>query len=430
MQEAAVAADIRCLLRLAHKYLGRSWIRGRKSVCAVLLVPVLVIGLLWILGGTLPAVAAGLSAAQKDACLSASGSAAEAACRDALEQEPRDADIRAALSRALIQSRHFDQAIGILRDGLELEPGNADLKAQLARVEQLQDEQRWIEKQNQKREQSSATGMTSRQRAEVGLMQIRCTKLKGRTALEACNQGLALSPGNLALNIGKADALIGLERYGEALDSYQDAQTLDPSNTDIGRAMAKARALRQVSVKKCLQLSGSTALAACSAALQKGGADEAEIRERQGDLLAAAGKKQEAVSSYRAALAAGGGNSSIAAKLEVLSPTGSDSRQSLAPTPPAKIAAGPSPPPVPKPLNAPAPLRKPPQHAPAVAHVPSTAAPKPKPLPEVVAAAEAEKQKIPARLPGTAVAAPAPPAPTEKETGKYSNAALPSGFTH
>jgi len=422
--------DIRSLLRSSRKHLGLSWDRQRKSVCAVVLIPVFVVGLEWTFGGILPAAAAELSAAQREACLSASGSAAEAACRDALVQEPRDAGIRAALSSALVQSRHYDQAISILRDGLELEPGNADMKAQLARVEQLRDEQRWIEKQKQKREQSSASGMTGKQRAEVGRMQIRCTKLRGQTALEACNQGLAISPGNLAFYMGRANALMELERYGEALETYEDAQTLDPSNSEAVRAMAKARALRQVSAKKCLRLNGSTALAACRAALQKGGADEAEIRERQGDLLAAAGKRQAAVDAYRAALAAGGSNRSISAKLGALGEAGTDNQKPPAVTPAATMAAAPSPTPVPKSPKAPVPLRKPPPPAPAVAHVPSMAAPKPKLLPEVIAAAKPEEQTIAARLPETAAAAPTPPASVEKEAGKFSNAPLPSGFTH
>lgn len=422
--------DIRYLLRLSCKHLGLSWDRRRQSVSAVRMVPTLVAGLLWIFGGILPAVSAELSAAQREDCLSASGSTAEAACRNALVQEPRDAGIRAALSNALVQSRHYDQAIRILREGLELEPGNADMKARLARAEQLRDEQRWIEKQKQKREQSSTTGMTSQQRAEVGRMQIRCTKLKGQTALEACNQGLAISPGNVAFYMGRANALMELERYGEALETYEDAQALAPSNSQAGRAMAKARALRQVSVKKCLQLSGSTALAACRAALQKGGADEAEIRERQGDLLSAAGKRQAAVDAYRAALSSGGSTRSISAKLGVLGEAASDNQKPPVATPPVTMAAAASPPPEPKSVNAPVPLRKAPQPAPVVAQVPSKATPKPKPLPEAIEAAKPEEKTIAARLPETATAAPTPPAPVEKETGKFNNAPLPSGFTH
>jgi len=194
--------------------------------------------------------------------------------------------------------------------------------------------------------------------------------------------------------------------------------------------MAKARALRQVSVKKCLQLSGSTALAACRAALQKGGADEAEIRERQGDLLSAAGKRQAAVDAYRAALSSGGSTRSISAKLGVLGEAASDNQKPPVATPPVTMAAAASPPPEPKSVNAPVPLRKAPQPAPVVAQVPSKATPKPKPLPEAIEAAKPEEKTIAARLPETATAAPTPPAPVEKETGKFNNAPLPSGFTH
>jgi tetratricopeptide (TPR) repeat protein len=424
-EAAEAAVDIRCPLRSDRRRLIGCRQR-HNPIFNTGLVAALIVAVLAEIFGAIPAAQAGeSSAAGSEACLAASGSTAVAVCRDALGREPRNSAVRTALSNALVQSRNFDQAVAVLQDGVALEPGNGDIKVQLIKVEQLRDEQRWIEKQKQQRESAPATGMSSRQRVEAERMQIRCTKLTGRTALEACNEGLARFPGNVAFYVGKGDALMGLARYGEALEAYEAARAVEPANADIQRAMVKARALRQVNLKECMELTGSTALAGCSAALQKGGRDEAAVRERQGDLLDAAGQKSEAAAAYRAALSAGGGNQGVAAKLRALGALGAGNPQpGQTALKPVAVVQKPAPAP-------PAPAVRKPQ-APPAPTVPVRPMRAPKPAPRTMAMAKPEmggSMMVKPPMASPADAGP-PPAPVQKQPVTYSNAPLPSGFTH
>ena len=431
--EEVAVVDIRALKpavgRDAHNCLARQNLLAAKGLWGVLLVCA---GLVTI-GISGPAAAAALSQVEREACLSATGQSAVTRCYDALQKDPRDSGIRLALSDALVQLQRYHQAITVLRGGLELEPDNDDIKNRLSRAEQMHKEHIWIEQQKQKRERSSAAGMTSQERMEASRFEIRCSKLTGDLALQACNEGLNKFPGRPMLYIGKGDALMAMERYGEAIEAYQDALTLDSRDATTKGALKKARALRKVSAKKCLELSGTTALEACNAAVKKGGLDEVAIRQRQGDLLNAAGKTQAAVSAYQAALAVDGSNPAVIAKLRAMGIETADSAH-LAGAPSTMTAAAepqtikPSEPaaPVPTSKPAPPPVSKP---APPPA-IPASAKMTPKDLTKPNA--EAKPAAGDTGPPQSEIAARDvhPSMPPETKPARFSNAPLPSGFTH
>lgn len=427
IQETGAGADIKAFMSaLDHPSQGCSALQNPLTFSGLWRV-LLVCAWLGPFGINSLAVAAALSPVEREACLSATGQAAVTRCYDALQKDPHDSQLRLTLSDALIQLQRYHQAIIVLRKGLELEPDNDDIKNRLTRAEQMRKEYIWIEKKKRQREQSSATGMTRQERMEAGRFEIRCSKLTGDLALQACNEGLSRFPGRPVLYTGKGNALMAMERYGEAMEAYQDALTLDPGNATTKSAMKKARALRKVSAKKCLELSGTTALEACNAAVKKGSLDEVAIRQRQGDLLSAAGKTRAAVSAYQAALAVDGSNQRVKAKLEALGIETAHSTN-LEGIPSTKAAAAeprtviPSAPETPMPARKPAPPPSP--VAAASAKIPSKTSTEP------IAAAKPATIDIAPRHPEPAAQDLTPPAPPETKRAEFSNAPLPSGFTH
>ena len=408
--EAAVAGidPQRDIYRLAGRRTGRS---------AGLLV--FKWALLWILV-LAPAVSAASQAAkQRDVCLESSGQAVIDACTAILNEHPEDTTARLALGQAFIASRQYGKAADLFRDGLKLDPGNQDLATQLSLAEQLIDEQRWIEKKQQQRDPASGGSKKGKDRIAARRLEIRCTKLQGAAALEACIEGLREFPGNAVFYRGKGNALMQVKRYGEALDAFQDALVLDPADTLSKSGIVKARSQRKISFNKCMQLDGQVALNACQAALIKGGSDEFAIEQRRGDLLQAAGNTEQAISAYQAALAIDSRNPAVLNKLERLGAPSEKDKE-----PPVKPMAAAKPEPKPALTEAEPPKRPRPKPA------PQDPAKPPKPAASPPPAAETPRAAL------SVPAVKSPPAkhraarPVEEETGKYSNAPLASGFTH
>jgi tetratricopeptide (TPR) repeat protein len=385
------------------------------------------------------------AAADEEAtCLSASGQTAVSACQKALRKDPSNMDIRMALGEALLKLRRYRPAVDVFKAGLEMEPGNRAYKEQLALVESLLKEQAWIEKQRKQRALKTASGQNGKKSVAASRFILRCTKLKGNTALAACNEGLALFPGLAELYRGKGDALMDLNRIGQAILAYREALVLVPDHRDTERKLSMAQTRRRLSVKKCTQLTGIIALSACDAALIKGGPDELIIQQRRGDLLSAMGKRQAAIEAYQAALMIDSGDNTIQRKLAAL---GVVAQQPTPSAPPTSVESVPEKPTI---VAAVDPKPK------AVASSPKTVAPSPRaiapppketPRPPKAAAQQPNKVKVNQQSKETPkkkkTALPLPeklaiPTPekaaslnsTKKVARVYSNGPVAAGVTH
>jgi tetratricopeptide (TPR) repeat protein len=231
-------------------------------------------------------------------CLSATGAAAVAACRQELRSDPGNRDIRLALSDAYLSLKQYEAAVFVLREGFEFFPGDDTIKRQLMLAESYLEEQQWIDQRKKDQAEAKPTGTTDTQ---TRLSVIRCNKLKGQAAIAACNDGLKRSPGNPDLLIGRGKAWMTLNQYGRAVADFQSSLAAAPGNRKAATQLRLAQTKRKINVSQCLEGTGSKGLAACDAALLIGTADEFSIRTRQGRLLHAMGREKAALRAYRAA---------------------------------------------------------------------------------------------------------------------------------
>lgn len=262
-------------------------------------------------------------------------------------QAPNNTRIRFALADALISLKRHAQAVEVLRQGLRRYPGDQEIKHRLVLAESYLEEQQWIEKRRGERRGSTQHAVEGRLDTRTRLHRIRCTKLKGRAALEACDTALRARPDDPLLHRQRGDALLDVNQIADAILAYQEALRLDPSSTETPKRIKLAQAQRQSSAKKCRQLTGRAALAACEAALLRGANDEALMQERRGDILLHMKRSEDAIRAYRAALSLAPDNADIQRKVLALtrqaaeaasgesSQQAAESMASLSPTPPA-----------------------------------------------------------------------------------------------
>ena len=231
-------------------------------------------------------------------CLAASGEIAVDACSRELNQKPENIDIRIALSNALISLKRYRQATEVLNKGLEFHPGSSRIQEKLTLANSLLEEQVWIEK-HRAGDRISGNESKSELDIQTRLNIIRCNQLKGEPALTACNEALKSLPDDPELYRGKADALIQMNRIGEAVMAYEESLRLAPDDRQTMQKLNLARSKRRISSSKCLQGQGPGALEDCNAALMVGASDEIAIRKRRAELLRETGPTDESFAAIK-----------------------------------------------------------------------------------------------------------------------------------
>ena len=360
-------------------------------------------------------------------CLSASGEAAVTACRAALRETPGDLQVRLALGDAYMSLRRYAEAVVVLREAFEYAPGDDTVKRRLALAESYLEEQRWIEEREQSASASQATGKSD---AKIRLSIIRCNKLQGEGALNACNEGLQLSPGNQDLLVGRGNAWLALDQPAKAAADYQAALDAAPGDRNAAKQLRLASTKRKIKAAQCLQGDGPQALEACNAALLTGADDEFAIRKQQARLLHGLEREDEALRAYQAAARLNPADGEVKRALAAWSPE----PRPAPPTPPSEAVGEPqqaTPPAAARQQPAvkkPVPLKPVATTPPPAKEKPQETQPKSDPVPTKMAAAAVAPRPAnpePDRQLESPVAAPATASPR-----RFSNRPSQPGITH
>jgi len=351
------------------------------------------------------------SAEDAVSCLSATGEAAVAPCRRELLRDPGNVEIRFALSDAFMGLRRYADAVAVLREGLENFPGNDAIKKKLILAESYLEEQQYIEKQ--KKNAAAASG-SKNQGTQIRLSIIRCKKLKGDTALAACNEGLDMNPDHPDLLTGRGNVWLAKDRFGNAIRDYEAALAADPKNREATKNLRLAQTKREVKITQCLRSDGPDGLKACDAALLTGVPDEFDVQKRRAGLLQAMGREKEAIEAYRAAARLNPDDSQINQSLAALSP--------VIETP--MTVQAPEPSPVPGQATVASTVKPPVQSPPAKAAVAASEMPVQSPPAKAF-----DPPKVKKAVPEPATASP-PIKMAAMQPRQYSNAPEVPGITH
>lgn len=360
-----------------------------------------------------------------DTCLSASGEKAVAACRRELLQDPGNLDIRFALSDAFMSLSRYEDAVAVLRQGFEHAPGDDRIKKKLMLAESYLEEQRWIEKQQRRNED---TARDKKQSAQIRLSLIRCKKLTGDAAMAACNDGLEMVPDQPELLTARGLVWMEMDRVGNAILDFESALAVDPRNREAAKNLRLAQTRRTVKLAQCFQNDGVDGLDACEAALIPGASDEGEIRRRQAGLLQAMGQPAASTDSEQSGRS---GDAEVERGTPAPAASGSGKAPSSAPQ---KLQ--PAPESIPSSETAvvtkpPAPVEKPPVRAVASAPTPvAVSPPPPEAPPPAVASAPAAPTPEPTQVLPTAIQAPASREVAQVRPRRFSNAPEVPGITH
>jgi len=167
-----------------------------------------------------------------DSCLSEDKSESKVvACRKAIEEHGAWRNLYIELGETLDQLKRFKGAVAAYEQALKHFPGDKQLSGKLAIAKSNLDEQEWLQQRNSKPQSSSRPTPKSASSVKTKLDQIRCKRLSGVSAVNACNAVLKVVPDDLAILQSKGAALLKLGRLSEAKKTYQRMLRINPSNT-------------------------------------------------------------------------------------------------------------------------------------------------------------------------------------------------------
>ncbi len=167
-----------------------------------------------------------------DSCLSESKSESKVvACRKAIEEHGAWRNLYIELGEALDQLKRFKGAVTAYEQALKHYPGDRLLSGKLAIAKSNLHEQEWLKQRNSKPQSSPRPASNSASSVQTKLDQIRCKRLSGVSAVNACNAVLKVAPDDPSILQSKGAALLKLGRLSEAKKTYERMLRINPSNT-------------------------------------------------------------------------------------------------------------------------------------------------------------------------------------------------------
>jgi tetratricopeptide (TPR) repeat protein len=181
-------------------------------------------------------LAPGYSASINDRkdCLQGSGNQAVAACRRALDTAPEDLELLLKLGDLLQELGNIQEAVDVFQKAATRFPENKTANHKLEMARDLKKEQEWLEKRKAKKPSKTAD---ANKKTQIRLNRIRCTSLKGSNGLAACDEALAMLPGDPVLHHSRGDILLQMGRIPEAKAAFAQALKFDPDNRNYSQKL-------------------------------------------------------------------------------------------------------------------------------------------------------------------------------------------------
>lgn len=164
--------------------------------------------------------------AERDTCLHAADTMAIRACEKVLSADPDDLQVLLKLSQHLAVKQDYESAIKIMEQAKKYHPDSTKVKHNLKKLISYHKEQKWKEKRTGAGKEVTTS---SRGSTEYKLLKIRCLRLKGKSALEACNRAIQEIKDDPSLYKARAAHLEALGRNQEATRDYSLAAKYNPA---------------------------------------------------------------------------------------------------------------------------------------------------------------------------------------------------------
>jgi tetratricopeptide (TPR) repeat protein len=220
-------------------------------------------------------------------CQTAAERPAIAEAKAALDANATDLHVRLKLADAWGDAGCFSDALQVLQAGEAMHPGDKELQARLRVAKSLVSEQSYFDSMDRATKNAALSRAT-----------FRCAKLAD---VNSCDEALNVKPDDPELLVAKADALVHLNRPGEAIGIYRSALPVSANREELNAKIALAESQRNAFLDTCETKTGEAARRACGSAWLPGAPDELTVFRRRGLLLQDDNQPSPALDAYMAA---------------------------------------------------------------------------------------------------------------------------------
>jgi tetratricopeptide (TPR) repeat protein len=220
-------------------------------------------------------------------CQTAAERPAIAEAKAALDANATDLHVRLKLADAWGDAGCFSDALQVLQAGEAMHPGDKELQARLRVAKSLVSEESYFDSMDRATKNATLSRAT-----------FRCAKLAD---VNSCDEALNVKPDDPELLVAKADALVHLNRPGEAIGIYRSALPVSANREELNAKIALAESQRNTFLDTCETKTGEAARRACGSAWLPGAPDELTVFRRRGLLLQDDNQPSPALDAYMAA---------------------------------------------------------------------------------------------------------------------------------
>jgi len=151
------------------------------------------------------------------------------ACQQLVRSNPKNHDLRVALGKTLDKRQKYRQAVVAYKKALLAFPGDSYFLKKQAQAKSNLEEQQWIKNKNKRKTAAQAKNNSS-VLPQYRLNKVRCIRLTGKKALEACDKAIKINAKDASLFVSKGDIYASQQQNKSAIAAYQTAVALNPKD--------------------------------------------------------------------------------------------------------------------------------------------------------------------------------------------------------
>ncbi len=170
------------------------------------------------------------------------------ACQQLLRSNSKNRELHVALTRTLDKRQQFKQALEAYNHALNVFPNDDYFFKKRLITKSNFKEQQWLKNKREDRRNENKTSLKN-QSAQFKLNKIRCTRLTGETALNACEMAIKINDKDSVLFVSMGDIYASQQKNTRAITAYNRVLKLNSADKKTSKKLNKLLQ-RKVAVKK------------------------------------------------------------------------------------------------------------------------------------------------------------------------------------
>ncbi|MCW8928703.1 MAG: caspase family protein [Gammaproteobacteria bacterium] len=169
------------------------------------------------------------------------------ACRQLLQSNSKNYKLHVALTKTLDKRQKYKQSLDAYHKALQAFPNDDYFLKKRLIAESNYKEQQWL---RNKKQGTNTKPVISKAESQFKLNKIRCTRMTGKAALEACEKAIKVNDKDSILFVSMGDIHASQQQNKQAIIAYKSAIKLNPDDKLTSQKLKKLTQRKELTKKK------------------------------------------------------------------------------------------------------------------------------------------------------------------------------------